>query len=83
MLLPSRFNTRMTAVNIQEIDRGSVGYLRRVEQGKTLLVLHDERPVAGIKPVPPPLTLPRPFGLCKGQFTVPDDFDRPLPPIQT
>ena len=22
---------------------------------------------------------PRPFGLCKGEFLVPDDFDAPLP----
>jgi len=22
---------------------------------------------------------PRPFGLCKGEFYVPDDFDAPLP----
>jgi hypothetical protein len=22
----------------------------------------------------------RPFGLCAGEFTVPDDFDDPLPP---
>jgi hypothetical protein len=22
---------------------------------------------------------PRPFGLCKGEFSVPDDFDAPLP----
>jgi len=22
---------------------------------------------------------PRPFGLCKGDFLVPDDFDAPLP----
>jgi predicted DNA-binding antitoxin AbrB/MazE fold protein len=22
---------------------------------------------------------PRPYGLCAGQFTVPDDFDQPLP----
>lgn len=22
---------------------------------------------------------PRPFGLCKGEFRVPDDFDAPLP----
>jgi hypothetical protein len=25
------------------------------------------------------LTTPRPFGLCAGEFTVPDDFDAPLP----
>lgn len=22
---------------------------------------------------------PRPYGLCKGEFSVPDDFDSPLP----
>ncbi len=24
-------------------------------------------------------TAPRPYGLCAGEFTVPDDFDAPLP----
>jgi hypothetical protein len=28
---------------------------------------------------PPPLSQPRPFGLAKGQLTVPDDFNAPLP----
>jgi len=28
---------------------------------------------------PAPLTGLRPFGLAKGQFTVPDDFNAPLP----
>jgi hypothetical protein len=28
---------------------------------------------------PPPLSHPRPVGLAKGQFTVPDDFNAPLP----
>jgi hypothetical protein len=28
---------------------------------------------------PPPLSQPRPIGLAKGQFTVPDDFNVPLP----
>ena len=27
----------------------------------------------------PPLSQPRPIGLAKGQFTVPDDFNAPLP----
>ncbi len=26
-----------------------------------------------------PTREPRPFGLCKGEFSVPDDFDDPLP----
>jgi hypothetical protein len=28
---------------------------------------------------PPPPSQPRPFGLARGQFTVPDDFNAPLP----
>jgi hypothetical protein len=28
---------------------------------------------------PPPLFHPRPIGLARGQFTVPDDFNAPLP----
>ena len=28
---------------------------------------------------PPPLAQPRPIGLAKGLFTVPDDFNAPLP----
>jgi hypothetical protein len=28
---------------------------------------------------PPTLAEPRPVGLAKGQFTVPDDFNAPLP----
>ena len=28
---------------------------------------------------PPRLSQPRPIGLAKGQFTVPDDFNAPLP----
>jgi len=28
---------------------------------------------------PPPLSQPRPIGLAKGRFTVPDDFNAPLP----
>ena len=28
---------------------------------------------------PPPLSQPRPIGFAKGQFTVPDDFNAPLP----
>jgi hypothetical protein len=37
------------------------------------------KPVAELRPIfSSPITL-RPFGLCAGEFTVPDDFDDPLP----
>jgi antitoxin (DNA-binding transcriptional repressor) of toxin-antitoxin stability system len=69
----------MTAISIHEIQRDPLGCLRRVEEGETLVVIRDEQPVAEIKPVAPTARQPRPFGLCAGQFAVPEDFDRPLP----
>ena len=69
----------MTTINIHEIQRDPVGYLRRVEEGETIVVLRDQRPVAEIKPVLPPGHQPRPIGLCRGHFTVPEAFDQALP----
>ena len=72
----------MTTINIQDMERDLAGYLRRVQAGETLLVLDAEQPLAEIKP--PTITKkterpPRPFGLCRGDFIVPDDFDAALP----
>ncbi len=69
----------MITISVQDIQRDPLGYLRRVEDGETLVVLRDERPVAEIKPLLLLPQQPRPFGLCAGEFTVPDDFDQPLP----
>ncbi len=71
----------MVSVSIEEIRRDPLGYLRRVEAGETLLVVRGDRPMAEIKPVgggPEEKPL-RPAGLAEGEFTVPDDFDEPLP----
>jgi antitoxin (DNA-binding transcriptional repressor) of toxin-antitoxin stability system len=71
----------MITISIHEIQRDPLGYLRRVEEGETSVVLRDERPVVELKPCPLLTLQPRPFGLCVGQFRVPDDFDRPLPDV--
>ena len=66
----------MTEVRVEDIQRDLLGYLRKVEAGETLVILRADQPVAEIKPVG---RSPRPYGLCAGEFTVPDDFDAPLP----
>ncbi|MEX0671176.1 MAG: hypothetical protein WD060_12040 [Pirellulales bacterium] len=43
------------------------------------VVIRGGRPVAECRPVAPAHSAPRPFGLAAGSFTVPDDFDSPLP----
>ncbi len=70
---------RMQTISILEIQRDPLTFLHRVEAGETLVVLRDSRPVAEIKPVSTLPAEPRPFGLCVGEFSVPDDFDEPLP----
>ncbi len=69
----------MSTISVQDIQRDLLTFLRRVEAGESFLVVRGEQPLAEVRPVPAPATQPRPFGLCAGQFTVPPDFDRPLP----
>jgi len=69
----------MSTTSVQEIQRDPLAFLRRVEAGEAFVVVRDERPLAEVRPLSPVAAQPRPFGLCAGQFTVPADFDRPLP----
>ena len=70
----------MTIITIEEMQKNLRDVLDKVQAGETLVVYEDSRPVAEIKAVSPetPREL-RPFGLCAGLFTVPDDFDEALP----
>ena len=69
----------MIRISIDEMGRDLSGYLQRVEAGETLIILRAGKPVAEVKPTGPQSIGMRPFGLCAGEFTVPDDFDAPLP----
>jgi antitoxin (DNA-binding transcriptional repressor) of toxin-antitoxin stability system len=70
----------MAHVSIDEIQRDLQGYLQRVEAGETLVICQNDLPVAEMTPVKNVGGKQRPFGLCAGEFDVPDDFDAPLPP---
>ena len=74
-----RDNWFMTQVSVEEMQRDLSACLQRVEAGETLLIVRAGKPVAEVKPVGASVETLRPFGLCKGEFTVPDDFDLPLP----
>jgi len=73
----------MTTISIDEIQNDVGQYFDRVQAGETLLVTKSGQPVAEIIPAthsPEDLELtPRPYGLAKGEFVVPDDFNDPLP----
>ena len=69
----------MSTIKIQEIKRDLQAFLRRIEAGESLIVVRDDQPVAEIMPLVASVREPRPFGLCAGKFTVPADFNEPLP----
>ncbi|HJT31996.1 MAG TPA: hypothetical protein VJ783_08065 [Pirellulales bacterium] len=73
------YNDDMTQISVQEIERDPLGFVRHIEAGESLLVVRGDVAIAKIQPVSPVRNLPRPFGLAAGEFTVPDDFDQPLP----
>lgn len=66
-------------ISVDEIKRDFSKFLKRVESGEILVIMKAGKPLAEIKPVSQDTSKLRPFGLCEGDFTVPDDFDVPLP----
>lgn len=69
----------MVSVTLDEIKQDVEGFLHQVEAGETLVVMKSGKPLAEIKPLVVAEKEPRPFGLARGEFVVPDDFDAPLP----
>jgi antitoxin (DNA-binding transcriptional repressor) of toxin-antitoxin stability system len=69
----------MLSVTVDEIQRDPSKYLRQVEAGETFVIIQADRAIAELRPISSSGRQLRPFGLCAGEFTVPDDFDAPLP----
>jgi antitoxin (DNA-binding transcriptional repressor) of toxin-antitoxin stability system len=65
----------MTTITVEDIQRDLPGYLKRVSAGETLLIRQGDQLVAELKPVEARSEALRPFGLCAGEFAVPEDFD--------
>ena len=69
----------MTTIQMSDVQSDPLGCVRRAAAGETLIVFDQNKPIVEIRPATPLATGPRPIGLAAGQFTVPDDFDAPLP----
>lgn len=67
----------MTTVGVHEAKTHLSRLLRRVAAGEEILITSGGRPAARLVPVEQPKE--REFGIDEGLFTVPDDFDEPLP----
>lgn len=69
----------MSTITVEDLERDPSAFLRRIQAGESFLVVCGDQPLAEVRPLPAAATAPRPFGLCAGKFSVPADFDRPLP----
>ena len=68
----------MIKVNLADAKARLSQHLDRVERGETVILCRRNVPVAEIRPLPKPLTEPRPIGTDR-DFVVPDSFFEPLP----
>jgi prevent-host-death family protein len=68
----------MKEVNTHEAKTQLSRLLRRVAAGEEITIANRGVPVARLVPVPPKKA-PRVLGIFRGEFSVPDDFDAPLP----
>lgn len=69
----------MLTISIDEIQKNLSSYLNQVAAGESIIIIQSGKPIAEIKPVSSTSSKLRPYGLCAGEFTVPDDFNDPLP----
>ena len=68
----------MIKLNIHEAKTHLSQYLSRLRPGETILLCKRNKPIAEIRPLPVPPSCPRPLGLAKGLFTIPEAFFEPL-----
>jgi len=68
----------MKRVNTHEAKTQLSRLLRRVAAGEEITIANRGVPVARLVPVPPKKAQ-RVLGILRGEFSVPDDFDSPLP----
>jgi prevent-host-death family protein len=66
-------------VNIHEAKTHLSKLLQRVAVGEEIIIARAGVPVARLVPVQTERR-PRPLGMDRGLFEVPEDFDAPLPP---
>lgn len=74
------YNGDMIIVNVSEAKAQLTKLLQRAEAGEKVYISRRNEPIVELCRVTSASERPKPqFGLCAGDFVVPDDFDEPLP----
>ncbi len=69
----------MITINVHEAKAHFSHYLDEVGKGESIILCKRNRPIAEIRPIKTKYHEPRPIGLGKGAFLVPDSFFDELP----
>ena len=69
----------MNTVSLQDFQLDPLKLVCRVEAGESILLTRGNLPVVELRPVAAAPLVARPYGLAAGAFTVPEDFNTPLP----
>lgn len=70
----------MTIISLEQLRANPEDFLAKLEAGESIVLMRGSIKVAEVRPeIPCRTTSPRPFGLAKGEFAIPKDFDLPLP----
>jgi prevent-host-death family protein len=69
----------METVNVHEAKTQLSRLLARVERGEEIIIANRGVPIAKLVPLTPQKSRRETLGRDVGRFTVPDDFNEPLP----
>lgn len=65
----------MRSVNIHEAKTHLSRFVDQASAGEEIIIARAGKPVARLVPLQSPTREPRPLGLGKDRFSLPDDFD--------
>ncbi|MFN0302426.1 MAG: type II toxin-antitoxin system Phd/YefM family antitoxin [Burkholderiales bacterium] len=69
----------MISINIHEAKTQLSKYLAKLRPGESILICKRNVPIAELRALPRQGGKPRPIGLAKAEFSVPESFFEPLP----
>ena len=70
-------------LNVYELKRSFSKYLKEIRKGRSFVIALRNRPVAELRPLPRTERRDLVFGVLRGRFEIPHDFDEPVSTFET
>lgn len=69
----------MTTLSLKELLKDAPALVTLIKKGEEVTLTENGEQLAKVVPLHVARAMPRPAGLAQGQFSVPADFNEPLP----